>query len=76
VSGKKPARFEGIVRRIVRDKGFGFIQGPDGVELFFHRSTLVAGAFDRLREGARVTYTAVESMKGPRAADVTVHDDE
>ena len=30
----------GTIKKLVRERGFGFIQGQDGVEFFFHRSAL------------------------------------
>jgi CspA family cold shock protein len=54
----------GIVKRIVADKGFGFI-GSDGTDYFFHKSA--CDDFDRLQTGDRVTFVAVRGQKGPRA---------
>lgn len=63
----------GTIKRMVRDKGFGFIQ-PDGGgdDLFFHRSTLVGAVFEQLTEETRVTYDVGRSAKGPRAENVEV----
>jgi cold shock protein len=62
----------GVVKRVVGDKGFGFIRGDsDGVEYFFHRSAVSGDVqFDELREGRRVSFTATEGAKGPRADQV------
>jgi cold shock CspA family protein len=67
----------GTVARLVLDddrkpKGFGFIKGVDGVERFFHRSSLSANEFDKLREGDDVEFEHAEgqSGKGPRAERV------
>lgn len=59
----------GTIKRIVRDRGFGFIKGDGGREWFFHRST-VQGTFDDLDEGQRVSFDEEPSPKGPRAANV------
>ena len=40
----------GTIKRIQRDKGFGFIRDNSGQEYFFHRSA-VQGSFDSLSEG-------------------------
>ena len=58
----------GTVVRLVEDKGFGFIAGPDGREYFFHRSA--APEFDRLEAGSAVHFVATEAPKGPRAESV------
>jgi CspA family cold shock protein len=60
---------EGTVKKLVRDKGFGFIRGTDGNEYFFHRSA-VSGSFDTLREGDEVTFDVGSGPKGPRAESV------
>ena len=57
----------GTIKRIARDKGFGFIRDNSGQEFFFHRSS-VQGSFDGLNEGQRVSFDEEQSPKGPRAA--------
>jgi cold shock protein len=58
----------GTIKRLVRDRGFGFILGHDGVELFFHRSALQGEGFDTLTEGQAVEFDVENGQKGPRAA--------
>lgn len=60
----------GTIKRLVRDRGFGFIRDDAGQEWFFHRSAVAAGAFDELAEGQRVSFDEEESAKGPRAGNV------
>ena len=45
------ANQQGTIKRLVSDKGFGFIQAADGTEYFFHQSACVDAPFDTLREG-------------------------
>ena len=59
----------GTIKRLVRDRGFGFIRDDGGQEWFFHRSA-VQGNFDQLNEGQRVSFEEEPSAKGPRAANV------
>jgi CspA family cold shock protein len=61
----------GTVKRLVSDKGFGFVAASDGNEYFFHQSAC-AGQFDQLREGQAVTFKTGQGPKGPRAEDVRV----
>lgn len=61
----------GTIKRLVGDKGFGFIAAQDGTEYFFHQSALVAGSFNALREGQSVTFDKGQGPKGPRAENVT-----
>jgi cold shock protein len=58
----------GTVKRVVADRGFGFIAAEDGVEYFFHRSGLDRElSFDSLQGGERVEFEIESSQKGPRA---------
>lgn len=63
-------KLTGRIKKMVRDRGFGFIRGDDGKEVFFHRSGLNAAEYDVLEEGAHVEYQISESPRGPRAENV------
>ena len=59
---------EGTIKKIVPDRGFGFISGEDGKEYFFHRTGLDSSInFDSLAGGERVSFEIEASQKGPRA---------
>jgi CspA family cold shock protein len=61
----------GTVKKVVSDRGFGFISAEDGKEYFFHRSSLTESLdFDRLAGGERVDFEIEPSPKGPRAVKV------
>jgi cold shock protein len=60
----------GSIKRLVRDKGFGFILAEDGQEYFFHQSAFAQGTFSDLREGQPVTFTKGQGPKGPRGENV------
>jgi cold shock protein len=62
----------GTVKKVVRERGFGFITGHDGVEVFFHRNAVQGGGFDSLAEGQAVGFDTERGEKGPRAANVRV----
>ena len=62
----------GMIKKLVRERGFGFIQGQDGLELFFHRSALQGEGFDTLAEGQAVEFDVERGDKGPRAANMKV----
>lgn len=64
------ASMNGSIKRLVRDKGFGFILGSDGSEYFFHNSACTQTPFDQLREGQNVTFDRGQGPKGPRAENV------
>ena len=46
----------GTIKKLVSDRGFGFIQEADGKDLFFHRTSVTGASFDALTEGQSVTY--------------------
>jgi CspA family cold shock protein len=58
----------GTVKKVVNDRGFGFIAAEDGKEYFFHRSGLDQSLnFDALTGGEQVSFEIEPSQKGPRA---------
>ncbi len=61
---------QGTIKRIIRDRGFGFIRSTDGQEVFFHRSGLQQLNFDALKEGEQVEFEIERGEKGPRATGV------
>ena len=61
---------QGTIKKIIAEKGFGFIAtGGGGDDLFFHRNGCT-DSFDDLREGDTVEYTAGQGPKGPCAENV------
>ena len=60
---------EGTIKKLIQNRGFGFIEGESG-EIFFHSTAVEGGAFDSLSEGQRVEFTEGEGPKGPRAENV------
>jgi CspA family cold shock protein len=61
----------GTVKKVVADRGFGFITAEDGKDYFFHRGELDPSMdFDRLIGGERVQFEVEASPKGPRAIKV------
>ena len=64
------AAVSGTIKRIVSDKGFGFVAAEDGTEYFFHNSACEGTRFDELREGQKVTFEKGQGPKGPRAENI------
>ena len=60
---------EGTIKKIT-EKGFGFIETPNGQDLFFHCSSVDGDRFEELREGQQVTYDVGRGTKGPCAERV------
>jgi len=62
----------GKIKKLVRDRGFGFISDTDGREIFFHQSGLVELSFDALTEEQGVVFEVEQSPKGPRAISISL----
>jgi CspA family cold shock protein len=61
----------GTIKKVVADRGFGFITADDGKDYFFHRDGLTASVdFDRLVGGEKVEFDIEQNPKGPRAKNV------
>jgi cold shock protein len=60
---------QGTIKKLIANKGFGFIAGDRG-ELFFHHSALQGVKIEALHEGQKVEYEEGQGPKGPRAENV------
>jgi len=62
---------EGKIKKVLTEKGFGFIEGERG-DLFFHHSEVQGTSIEQLREGQLVEYQIGQGKKGPCAVSVQV----
>lgn len=60
----------GTVKWFKDEKGYGFIAGEDGVEVFVHFSAINGEGFKSLSEGQKVSYDVQQGPKGLQAANV------
>lgn len=60
---------EGKIKKLVSDRGFGFLEGERG-ELFFHHSEVQGVTFEELQEGQTMEYEVGQGKKGPCATNV------
>jgi cold shock CspA family protein len=51
-------------------EGYGFLETPDGREIYFHGNAVLDGHFDDLRVGAMVEFVETGGDKGPKASTV------
>ena len=61
---------EGIVKWFDSKKGFGFVVGPEGQDIFVHFSVIQGAGFRVLKDGSKVSYDAAKSDKGWKATRV------
>lgn len=60
----------GTVKSLDASGEFGFLQAADGHEVYFHRNSVLDGAYDRLAVGTQVTFVEEMGEKGPQASTV------
>jgi CspA family cold shock protein len=66
------ARKTGTVAWFNDRKGFGFITGEDGMDVFVHYQEIERDGFQTLNVGERVSFELADEEKGPKALAVTV----
>lgn len=62
----------GVVKWFNAEKGYGFIAGDDGTDVFVHFSDIVADGFRTLSEGQNVQYDEQDTDRGVKAIEVKV----
>jgi cold shock CspA family protein len=60
----------GTVRNLDASGKFGFLEAADGHEVYFHRNSVLDGAFSRLAVGTRVAFVEEMGERGPQASTV------
>ncbi len=70
-----PTPRHGTVVRVFGDDGFGFIETPDGDEVYFHKNAVTRGGWKRLDVGTTVRFNEADGDKGPHATSVTPMDE-
>ena len=60
----------GKIKWFNAEKGFGFIEGEDGKDVFVHFSAITMDGYKTLDEGVAVEFDVIEGAKGPQAVDV------
>jgi len=62
----------GVVKWFNTKKGYGFIIGPNGEDVFVHYRSILVEGFKDLKEGQEVSYLQIKAEKGWQAAEVQV----
>ena len=60
------------VSKLFPEEGYGFLEPPDGSEIYFHRNSVLGAGFDRLEVGTEVRFVEELGEQGPQASTVTV----
>jgi cold shock CspA family protein len=60
----------GRICKLFPDQGYGFLETAEGSEIYFHKNSVLHGAFDRLSIGERVTFAEERGDKGTQASTV------
>ncbi len=61
----------GTVKWFNSEKGFGFITGEDGKDVFAHFSQIKSEGYKSLQEGQKVSFDVAQGQKGPQAENIT-----
>jgi CspA family cold shock protein len=61
---------KGTVKWFSDQKGYGFISGEDGKDIFVHFSAIQGNGFKTLTEGEEVGYEVTTGPKGDQATNV------
>jgi CspA family cold shock protein len=62
-----------VIKKLVPERGFGFVTGQDGTDYFLHRSEMADNVrFDEREEGSEVQFEASTRPKRPRATGVAL----
>jgi ribosomal subunit interface protein len=62
----------GRVTKLFPDRGYGFIETPDELEVYFHRNSVLDHGFDGLAVGTEVRFVEELGERGPQASTVIV----
>ena len=62
----------GTVKWFNSEKGFGFITGEDGKDVFAHFSQIQSSGYKSLEEGQEVSFEITQGPKGPQAENIQV----
>jgi CspA family cold shock protein len=61
---------KGTIKRLITDRGYGFIQTEEKGDIFFHFTDLQGVSFNSLTEGQQVEFEIMTTSRGPKAVSV------
>jgi ribosomal subunit interface protein len=63
---------QAVVAKLFPEDGYGFIEGPDGREIYFHQNSVLNKDFEELEVGIPVQFAEEMGEKGPQASSIRV----
>lgn len=60
----------GVVQKLFKDEGYGFILLEDGTQVYFHRNAVHDMVFDEMEDGMEVSLNIEPGEQGPQATTV------
>ena len=60
------------VSRLFPKEGYGYLETPDGREIYFHENSVLGSPFKKLRTGVRAQFVEESGLKGPQASTVRI----
>jgi cold shock CspA family protein len=61
-----------MVTKLFPKSGYGFLEAPEGYEVYFHKNSVLNSAFSKLKIGTKVRYVEEPGEKGPQASTVAI----
>jgi cold shock CspA family protein len=68
----KQAMQEAVVKELLPEQGYGFLETEDGRAVYFHQASVLDGHFPQLRIGTKVKFAEEPGEKGPQASTIKV----
>jgi cold shock CspA family protein len=60
------------VTRLFPEEGYGYLEAPDGGEIYFHKNSVLNDGFEKLAIGTEVSFVEEAGDKGPQANTVRI----
>jgi len=70
IKGETQLQMNGTVKWFNAEKGYGFITGEDGKDIFAHYSAIQGEGYKALENGQKVSFEVVNGARGPQAANI------
>jgi cold shock CspA family protein/ribosome-associated translation inhibitor RaiA len=62
----------GRISKLYLEEGYGYLETPEGTEIYFHKHSVLDERFDELAIGTEVSFVEEAGQKGPQASTVRI----